>query len=470
MTAIPFPLLSAPGRHPQAAGGRLINTIVEKLPETAGQRLLYWRAPGLRAFGTAAGAPRGFLPVGNTLYYVVGDKVFTYSAAGGAGTQLGGTVPGTAPVTMARNNATNPDIVIVVPGDGAFVITGGAVANYPDADVGQPNSVVFHKGFFIFTYGDGKTRSSKINSTDIDTLNVATAESKPDTLYRAIPLGNGQLLLVGSSTMEVWGGINDTGYPFSYIATIARGIVGPYAISGHEDGFGKGIFFVGDDFSVHTLNGYTPQKVSTTEVDLAIEREADKSKIRVSTFIAEGHAYVAVQTDTWCWCYDVTTGVWHERQSYLQTYWRAAFPVKAFDRWLCGDTKTGNVLQIDGRTHDEVGDPLRMRIETGPIGGFPSPLRVNGIELYLTKGVGQAEGDDPVQTDPMVEISMSPDGGNRWLNPRVVPVGRQALMSGRVRAHNFGHGNVQGVRWRFDFSSNVPMGFMGADMQAEKLR
>ena len=48
-----------------------------------------------------------------------------------------------------------------------------------------------------------------------------------------------------------------------------------------------------------------------------------------------------------------------------------------------------------------------MRVETGPLGGFPQVLRINGIELYLTKGVGIATGTDPVQTDPDVEISIS---------------------------------------------------------------
>lgn len=470
MTAIPLPLLSAPGRHPQASGGRLVNTILERLADTAGMKALYWRAPGLRLFAEIGGGEfRGAIQVVAALYVIVGSKAWSINSAGVA-MQLTGTVPGTAPVTMARNNATTPDVVFVVPGDGAFVIAGGAVGDYPDADVGQPNSVCFHQGRFVFTYGDAKMRSSGINTTDIDTLDVATAEQKPDTLYRGVPLGNGQILFCGASTIEVWGGLNETAFPWSYIATIPRGIIGQYAIAGQEDGFGRGIFFVGDDFGVHTLDGYQPKKISHTDVDLAIERDPNKDDIRVFVFNAEGHAYVAVQGTGWCWVYDVVLQNWHERQSYQQTQWRGTFAFKAFDKWLCGDRKTGNVLQVDGRCQDEVGDPLRMRVETGPLGGFPKPLRVMGIELYLTKGVGIATGDDPVQTDPEIEISMSPDGGNRWLNSRVVKVGRQAIMAGRVRAHNWGHSDVQGVRWRFDFSSPVPFGLMGADMNAVPLR
>jgi hypothetical protein len=267
MVDIPLPLLTAPGRLPQAAGGRIINAYPEKLPAAAGKPHAYWRTPGLLPWAETAGDNyRGALLVGNSLYVVINNTVYTFNSTGGSPiTTLTGSVPGTVPVTMARNNKALPDIVIVAPGDGAFWIdptAPGAVAAYPDSDVAIPNSVSFHRGFFIFTYGDGTTRSSDVNSTTVNTLNYTTAESKPDTLYRSIPLGNGQLLLCGSASMEVFGGINDTGYPFSYIATIARGIVGIDAIAGHQDGFGKGIFLVGDDYKVHTLDGYTATPIS----------------------------------------------------------------------------------------------------------------------------------------------------------------------------------------------------------------
>ena len=472
MTAIPFPLLSAPGRHPQASGGRLVNVIMEKLSSTAGQRYAYWRAPGLKLFANVTGDNfRGALLVGGLLYVVVDEKAFTVTSTGVV-TQLSGTVPGTVGVFMARNNKQpSPDIVLVVPGDGAFIISGGAVSNYPDADVAQPNSVVFLKGFFCFTYGDGTARTSGVNSTSINTQDFATAESKPDGLLRPIPLGNGQILLCGPDSIEVWGGQNDTGFPWSYIATIPRGIVGPYAIAGHEDGFGKGIFLGGDDFGVHSLNGYQTVKISPDDLDRRIEAEPDKTAIRLSVFIAGGRSFVAVQGAAWCWVYDVGEQTWHERESYLVSNWRACFPVKAFDKWLCGDLKTGDLLEIRAGIQDEVGEPLRMRIETGPAGAFPAPVRINEIELYLTKGVGMAEGSDPDQTDPDIEVAISRDGGMTWSNPRALKVGRQSLTAGRVRSSIWGTvDDVQGVRWRFDMSSPVTFALMGADMKADVLK
>ncbi|RTL52900.1 MAG: hypothetical protein EKK40_07055 [Bradyrhizobiaceae bacterium] len=471
MTAVPFPILSAPGRHPQASGGRLINVYPDQLAATAGQQIAYWRVPGLKKFkDTSYTSFRGALQVGNLAYAVFDDKVATVDSSGTLSELTGVAVPGTAPVIIARDNSATPNLVIVSPGDGAVAIVGGDVVDYPDADIGQPNGVYNLKSFFIFTYGDGTIRNSDANSLNINTLNQAAAEYKPDTLYRPFPLPNGTLGLAGSASTEFWGGENDTGFIFSYISGADRGIVGPNAITGFQDGFGKGIFAVTDDFTVSQLNGYSWQSISTPDVEDDIASVSDKTQIVVSSYIARGRGFVVVQAPDWCWEYDTKLGSWHERESYLSTDWRALYPFKAFDKWLCGDSRSGSLFEIDGPTQDEDGTPLRMRVETGPQGAFPSVVRVNGIELYLTKGVGVATGSDPVQTDPEIDISISRDGGMTWSNPRSIKVGKQSMTAGRVRSSIWGQADIQGVRWRFDESSNVPFGFMGADMQADQLR
>lgn len=473
MTDVPFPVLTAPGLRPQLAGGRLVNTYPEKLAATAGKPYGWFRVPGLGVLGTApSGRYRGGVQLNaNVFYGVFGTTVYKFFPGGGAGVPLVGAVPGSGIVFAARNNAANPDVVFVSPGDGAFWINGVEnVVAYPDLDVQNPNSVVFHKGFFIFTYGNGLTRSSNVNTTAINTTSFATAESKPDTLYRPVPLGNGQLLLCGSTTLEVWGGANETGYPFSYIATIARGIIGPAAIAGAEDGFGKGIFFVGDDFRVSRLDGYTCTPISNSDLDTLIEREPNKAAIRVGVFNSRGHGFVVVQGATWCWVFDTTLSTWHERYSYLKNYWRGLYPINAFSKWLCGDSDAANLCEISASYRKELGQPIMMRIETGPFGAFPNAVRINSIELYLTKGASDALGHDPDETNADVAISISRDGGQTWSNPRIVKIGRQSITNGRVRASIWGQAEVQGVRWRFEESAGLDFAFMGADQMQDVLR
>ena len=122
MVDVPFPLLNAPGRLPQAAGGRLVNCYPETLPATAGKPYAYWRTPGLRPWGTSPALNyRGALLVGNLIYAVIDNNVWTFPQGGGAATMLTGTLPGTNPVTMARNNRPTPDIAIVSPGGGGLL-------------------------------------------------------------------------------------------------------------------------------------------------------------------------------------------------------------------------------------------------------------------------------------------------------------------------------------------------------------
>src|SRR3974377_2224313 len=344
MTDIPFPLITTPGEKPNVSGGRLINCYPEPLSQTAGKPNAYWRVPGLSIWGTASaglGRYRGGSYCQGTFYAIFGNTVYAFGGPG-PGVALSGSIGGTAFCWCAVNQATTPDIVFVSPGIGAFwTPAGGAtIGAYPDGGVGTPNSVVYMDGFFIFTYGSGETLVSDIDVTTINPLNFATAQSKPDALWRPMPLGNGQLLLCGANTIEVWGTpINPTGYPFSYISTIYRGIPGPNAICGDEDGWGKGIFFVGDDRKVSTLTTYTPTPISVPDLDELIERTVDKSTIYVGCYVSRGHGMVVVQTPTWCWEYDTTLTSWHERQSYLQTYWRGYQPIYAFGGWLCGGTK-----------------------------------------------------------------------------------------------------------------------------------
>lgn len=470
MTAINLPITTAPGEHPQESGGRLFNCFAEALAETSGAKFKLVRGPGLSAFGTTAqSGPRGMQLVGANLYGAWENKVVRFTNNGAANV-LSGTLSGTVPVSWARNNAAVPDLVAVSPGDGAFVVSTSAVSSYPDPDVGQPNSACFLKGFFFFSYGDGKMRASGVNSTAINTLDVATAESKPDTLYRVMPLGNGQLLAAGSTSMEVWGGtVNDTGFPLSYIQTIPRGILNANAIAGYEDGFGAGVGIIADNFGVYLLNGYAPEKISPPDLDRLIERDANQANIQLSVYVSQGHSCFVVQSDTWTWVYDTGTKTWHERQSYLKTRWRAAFGHNAFGKWFAQDIQSGNVVAIDGRAQTELGQPLRVRIETGPMGNFPSRVRVKSLDLFMTVGIGVATGVDPIETDPTIEISISNDNGVKWSQPWLRKLGRQSIGNKTITVNNMGHVGPQGVKLRFDVSDPVHVSFMGGDLQVAVL-
>lgn len=469
MPQLTLPETTMPGQRPQESGGRLINCFPESLGKSGPSPFKLVRSPGLLEFKTTGQTVyRGGLQVGSLLYTAWSGKAVTHTSAG-VETVLSGSLTGSDPVIWARNNKSTPDTVAVSPGNGAFEVSTSAVVAYTDSDVGAPNSVCFLKGYFIFGYGDGKMRASGLNSTAINTLDVATAESRPDTLYRVLARGD-TLVAAGSTSIEFWGVNGEaSGFPFSPITTHDRGIIHRYAIGGHEEGFGYGIFFVADDFSVRQLDGYSSTKISTPDLDRLIEDVADKEDIQVSVYVSQGHPFVVVQCDDWTWTYDVTLQRWHERKSYNITRWKGMFPVKAFDKWMCGALGSAKLFEIKLTERFEDGEPLIAEVETGPQGQFPYGVRVNRLDVLLTGGVGVAPGSDPIETDPTIDIAVSHDLGLSWGNFQQRKVGAQGK-SPNVRVNNLGLCKAKGVKFKFRFSDPVHFGLMGGSFEGSPLR
>jgi len=469
MVAIPFPLTSAPGGLPHTGAGRLINCYHEPLAAGARSANVWRRAPGLRSWGASGqSGNRGQIVVGSTLYAAFADNVTSFDASATA-TNVG-TFPGTRKVFWARNNrAPTPDVVAVDIDNGARVITASSVLDYPDADLPQPNSVCFLDGYFFFTIGDGRCFASDLNSTSVSSTNFITCESKPDSLMRAVAFGD--LHLCGTGSIEVWHDTAEpTGFPFSRVQVIPRGIIGPHAISGFEDGIGRGLVFVGDDRCVYALNGYSPDKVSTPDVDRAIESFAqtnDPADIEMFPYVVGGHSCIVLRSPAWTWVLDLETTHWHERASYGSPTWRATSACNVFGKWLAGDGDSGDLVEITDAAADETGNPLICRIESGPVSAFPNRVSVMEGTFDIAQGVGIASGADPTQTDPSVEIEWSDDGGLSWSVPLVRKLGPQSQISGPIKVCKTGMTGNQGRRWRLTVSDAVDVELTGGDMSAE---
>lgn len=382
-----------------------------------------------------------------------------------------GSVPGTKKVFMARNNKTpDPDKVLVTE-NGAFVFTSTSISAYPDVDLPQPVSVCFQDGYFFFPIAGGRCFASGLNDTTINALTVATAEAKPDGLTHAVPF-DGRLLQFGPYSTEFWTDEANPppGFPYSRATSISRGLVSATAIAGQDNGFGGlALIWVADDNTVVRLNGYTPEKISPPDLDHLIEAVADKTTLEACVYVSGGHSKWALSSPTWTWEFDLGTQKWNERDSYGLVRWRATQSVWAFSKWLVGDTQSGIVFSVDAATFKEGTNALRYRIESGPVQDFPARKRVARVDFDFATGVGVAAGSYPTETDPVVDISWSDDGGSTWSYPVQRALGRQGRYFSRVSVFNCGLSGVRGRRWRLDVSSPVYVA-VTKGVQAESLR
>ncbi len=467
---IPFPVQTSPGASTQESGGRIINGYVEELGDKAANKAVIRRAPGLTNFGTAAGRSgfRAAIVVQNVLYAAFSGKLEKWTSAGGASTNVGN-LNGTKRGFFAANNNTTPDKVFVDPDGNIATFTPSSVTNsYPDADLPSVNSVDFLDGYLVFTTGDGRAFATDLNSTSVNALSFGKAEAKPDGLQRVIAWGD-RLFFFGNISTEVWSDVGTTPFPFARQVVIPRGLAGPYCVSGHEDGFSRGPIWVGDDNKVYKLDGYVPVAVSEPDLEGLIAAVSDKTTIECTSFIdGRGHAFWQIASPTWTWRLDITTSQWAEANSYQQSRSRISGAINAFSSWLTGDTQTGNMQKILTTAYDEVGSPLRLRIESGPVMGFPYGAVVGRADFFFATGVGIATGRDPDQTDPDVEISWSDDGGLTWSNPVLRKLGRQSEPTQLISlVACTGRTSWQGRRWRLDVSSAVYGAFLFGTMSED---
>lgn len=466
MVAISFPVTTSPGMRPSEGSGRLINCFAEPMGEGGRAPAVRHRSPGLVNFGTTARSGcRGFLEVSGTLYAAFGSQLEKFSSSGGASTNVGA-LNGTKKGFFARNNAATPDKVFVDPDGNIYTFTPSATTSGFDSDLPAPNSVTSLDGYLVFTIGDGRCFATDLNAVTVNALSFGKAEAKPDSLVRGVTWGS-KLLLCGNQSIEVWTDQALSPFPFGRSEVIPRGLAGPYAITGFQDGFSKGVFWVGDDNAVYRLDGYTPTKISSPDLDGLIESVSDKTQLEMCSYISRGHAFIELSSNTWTWVFNANNEKWHERKKYLGERSRISNTYYAFSKWLCGDTETGNVQQIINTAQDEVSDPLVCEVWSSPVQKFPARVRVATAWFDFSVGVGNAEGLDPIATDPKVEISWSDDGGETWSTPRIRKLGRQSVGLTRIRVNQCGVSGSQGRIWKVAMSDPVHFGLIGGEMSAE---
>lgn len=471
MTAIPFPLSSAPGSRPQEGAGRLINCMAEKLGEGAAFPVRWLRAAGLRQRVNIVDHKhlRGGIVQASTLIAVFDSRAYTITKTNGVYTATNrGELAGTSPVTIAKNNASTPNIVCVDPDNGASnLYVDAAPDDFADADIGQPNSVSELHGYLIFTRGDGY-----IIATDLNSVSVATnsyTQEQGLNLLRGVSYNN-EFYAFGDKWTGVYYDAGSSPFPLDRRTQIPRGIVGTFAIAGWEPGWANQLIWVGNDKITYRLNGYTPEIVSTPDVDRAVAQCADPSKLEASVYMQDGNPIWSLTSPgEWTWAFNAKTQNWHERKSYGRDDWRGSQTVMAFDEWMAGDRTTGKLFGIDPLYYREDDDPLAMTLESGIVAAFPARQSVLRADFNMVAAVGQAAGEDPIQTDPSVLVSWSLDGGYRFGNPVTRKLGRQGVGVQSVSVNRIGQAKGKGVRFRLDVADPVHVALMGGQVQTQML-
>lgn len=466
---IVFPTSSTPGRKAQESGGRLVNAFTEKTATGAPSSLIVARSPGLERLAKVTALQpykhtRGFLDSGTLCIWIMDERVLNFNS-GLVITDVG-ILAGTDPVTVARNNAV-PKQNLVVTSQGCFnLFDSSPPTPFADIDLpAGPTSVCDFDGYFIWSFGDGRIFASDLNSVNVNPLSFTTEQG---LFARRVVRYAGRLYVFGDKWTGVYRDVGTIPFPLAREVTIPKGIVSTHAVAGWETGWANQLLWVGDDFIVYRLDGYTPTPVSNDDVSRAVQQAViagARDSIEAFVYMYGKNAFwVVTCSDLWTWEYNVTTSEWNERMSYNRRGWKGSKSIRMFDRWIIGDQFTGEFYQISGTYFLEGTDPLVWQVESGVLHGFPRGIVVPRASFHITAGVGSFASVD----NPRIEISWSLDGGYSYGDP----VLRQLGGPGRTRSHpyvlNCGLSKGQGVRYRLTVSDPVHVGLLGGVVEAEQ--
>jgi hypothetical protein len=462
MVAVPFPVTSSPGARPQEGAGRLVNCFVVKTEQGAPIPIKWVRSPGLvvRATAVTYTGFRGFIEFTGSIIAALGSRVqlLTKSGAVYSFTDLGA-LSGTDLITVAKNNASTPDIVCVT-SDGAFnLFAGSPPTSFADPDLPTPNSVCAVKGYFVWTHASGRISASDLNSISVNSLSYTMA---PAGLLRGVSFRD-QLFAFSANFCQVYADAGLTPFPFDLQATIPVGIAGTHAVAGWEPGFTGTLCWVAQDDTVRKLDGYTPTVISTEDVSRDIAATPDKTVLECCCYMSNGNAFfVLTRPGYWTWEHNLTTGAWNERKSYNLSGWRVSRTVRAFSTWIAGDRDTGAVFEIAATTYKEGNNPLVLEMTSGAVQAFPARLGVPRLDVNMTAAVGSAAGQDPIETNPVTGIDWSRDGGYSYGVPVLRAIGTEGDSKRSISVSKLGSCGPKGFRIRLRVSDPVPVTVMGA--------
>lgn len=446
---------SSPGRSRFTGDGRLINAFVEATEEgKGGVRYAIHADPGLDEFVDLNQSEiRGHFKIGNQLYVVGGETL--YKVTSGGGTTEIGTIAGQRPIIAAVNtNATAPQAAIVSDTI-VYELQADVLQVYQDADLRSGiHSVDFMDGFLIFGTQTGVFQITGSNDTTIAALDFASAEGRPDPGVRVFVYDR-RLWYFGEQTTEIWINTGNETFPFERdSAFIERGCLSKYSVVA----FDNTLAFVDDVGRVVKLAGYTPQVISTPEVERDIRRTmAAQRADEIEGFVWNdaGHEFYVLSGPDWTWVFDAATSLWHQKRSHLSDRWIIRSYIRAFNKHIVGSNDDGVLYEMSFDYRDEDGDPLIMDLRSTILGPWPARVSWEEIAIDMEMGVGDGTSDPDSGTNPQVMISWSDDAGATFSAERFKGLGAIGVYTKSMRCHGCGTSDRRGRMIRLQCSAAV---------------
>ncbi len=349
--------------------------------------------------------------------------------------------------------------VVVVDGIKGFYYDAqtNEVSQIVDPSFYPATTVTYQDGYFLFDRkGTGQFFVSNLLDVSFDPLDFATAEGQPDPLV-AILSDHREIFLFGTETIEVWYNSGASDFPFerNQGAFIEKGCGARYSVAKQNNT----VYFIGSDLMVYQMTGYTPVRISTHAVEKTL-KGVDLSNAFAYTYQDEGHLFyvLTIPSQDITWCFDISTGAWHVRQSYQFGRHQSNNAIFFDSKTLVGDFQNGRVYQMAGNFYTDDGEPVVREFVLPTLNNGREFLTVDSLEFDMGTGVGlvQGQGDDPE-----LRVYFSKDSGKTYSESfkrgRIGKIGEYLT---RAKVNRFGA--ARQFTFKVEISDPIPIDIGGA--------
>jgi hypothetical protein len=452
-----------------------INLFPETI-ETAGAQAQrsYFGTPGLGIFTSFTEGPvRGQYWTGDRLFVVSGSFLVEVYADGTQDTRADVGNDQEA-VSIA---ATSIQLLIVSAKNAyCFQLEDNSIINVTDQLVGTPMYVVQSDSYFIVCF---------IESNKFQVSDVFDGSVWPGIQVNEISVFPENIVGMVVSHRELWifGSQHIQPYQNSGSDQVFDVIQGSLIDSGLAATFGRNlvdntIFWISEDQrgarQAWRASGYTPQRISTHAVEVALQTYAPIDKLVSYSYQDGGHLFwVLYVPGTDCsWVYDVAENLWHKRAEWHQdtatwTPHRSWNHTYAYGRHYVGDWQSSNLYEMSQNFLDDSGLVIR-RLRR-------SPTVVDEMKwIYhseLTVDFATGLGPQPPLVDgsgnprpPQAMLRWSNDRGSTWSNESVVNCGMAGKFETRAIWYRLGRSRYR--IYELSMTDSIPWTIVSAYIEA----
>jgi len=348
------------------------------------------------------------------------------------------------------------------------VVVDGIKGYYYDSNLNEVNqitadgfypasSVTYQDGYFLFNRnGTGQFFISELLDVAFDPLDFATAEGQPDPLVTVLS-DHREIFLFGTETIEVWYNSGASDFPFerNQGAFVEKGCGARYSVAKQNNT----VYFIGSDLMVYQMTGYTPIRISNHAVEKTLKGISLEDAFAY-TYQDEGHLFyvLTIPARDLTWCYDISTGAWHVRQSYQFGRHQSNNAIFFDSKTLVGDFQNGRIYQMAGNFYTDDGEPVVREFVLPTLNNGREFLTVDSLEFDMGTGVGLIRGQG---NDPELRVYFSKDSGKTYSESfKRGRIGKVGEYQTRAKVNRFGA--ARQFTFKVEISDPIPIDIGGA--------